>query len=49
MSKVLLIIDLQNDYFPDGKFPLWNTDAILKNIEIAIEKAISQDIPVIAI
>jgi len=22
----MLLIDLQNDYFPDGKFPLWNTD-----------------------
>ncbi len=49
MSKALLVIDLQNDYFPDGKFPLWNTDTILKNIEIAIEKAISQDVPVIVI
>ena len=49
MSKVLLVIDLQNDYFPDGKLPLWNTDTTLKNIEIAIEKAISQDVPVIVI
>ena len=49
MSKALLVIDLQNDYFPGGKFPLWNTDAILKNIEIAIGKAISQDVPVIVI
>ena len=49
MSKTLLVIDLQNDYFPDGKFPLWNTDTTLKNIEIAIEKATSQDVPVIVI
>ena len=49
MTKALLIIDLQNDYFPDGKFPLWNTETILRNIEIAIEKAIKQDVPVIVI
>lgn len=30
MNKTaLLVIDIQNDYFPDGKFPLWNTDKIL--------------------
>ena len=32
-----------------GNSHLWNTDAILKNIEIAIKKAISQDVPVIVI
>lgn len=35
--KSLLLIDLQNDYFPGGKFPLWNTEATL----IAIERAIA--------
>jgi nicotinamidase-related amidase len=28
MSKALLVIDVQNDYFPEGKFPLWNTHTI---------------------
>ncbi|MGL4868301.1 MAG: hypothetical protein ACRC4S_06610 [Cetobacterium sp.] len=32
MKKALLIIDLQNDYFPEGKFPLWNTETTLNNI-----------------
>lgn len=32
MKKALLIIDLQNDYFPQGKFPLWNTEVTLNNI-----------------
>lgn len=49
MTKALLVIDLQNDYFPGGKFPLWNTDAVLQNIEVAIGKANAQDIPVIHI
>jgi nicotinamidase-related amidase len=49
VKKALLVIDLQNDYFPGGKFPLWNTDAILQNIERAIAKANAQGIPVIHI
>ncbi len=49
MSKALLVIDLQNDYFPDGKFPLWDTDMVLQNTVSAIEKAMSQEIPVILI
>ena len=47
MTKVLLVIDLQNDYFPGGNFPLWNTDVVLQNIERAIGKANAQSIPVI--
>jgi len=39
MKKALLLIDLQNDYFPGGKFPLWNTDQTLKNILTAIAEA----------
>jgi len=38
-KRALIVIDLQNDYFPDGKFPLWNTEATLSNIELAIAKA----------
>ena len=49
MTKALLVIDLQNDYFPGGKFPLWNTEAVLQNIERAIEKANAQGIPVVII
>ena len=39
MKKALLLIDLQNDYFPGGKYPLWNTDATLNNIVRAIRAA----------
>jgi len=49
VTNALLVIDLQNDYFPGGKFPLWNTDAVLQNIVRAIEKANAQGIPVIHI
>ncbi|WP_428773918.1 cysteine hydrolase family protein [Vibrio sp.] len=45
--KALLIIDLQNDYFPNGKFPLWNTAVTLNNIKAAISNANAQGIPVI--
>lgn len=38
-KRALLVIDLQNDYFPGGKFPLWNTETTLNNIEIAIKRA----------
>ena len=49
MAKALLVIDLQNDYFSGGKFPLWNTEAVLQNIERAIERANARGIPVIHI
>lgn len=47
MKKALLVIDVQNDYFPEGKFPLWNTDAVLQNVEQAIGKANAQGMPVV--
>lgn len=49
MKKGLLVIDLQNDYFPEENFPLWNTDEVLNNVEKSIEKAKSKDIPVILV
>ena len=49
MKKALLLIDLQNDYFPDGKFPLWNTDVTLNNIVRAIRAAQDKGIPIIHI
>ena len=48
-QKALIVIDLQNDYFPEGKFPLWNTEQTLANIEAAISKAHEQNIPVIIV
>lgn len=48
MSRTaLLVIDLQNDYFPGGKYPLWNTEATLKNVKTAIAKALAQNMVII--
>jgi nicotinamidase-related amidase len=47
--KALLVIDLQNDYFPGGKFALWNTDATLHAIEGAIAAARAAGVPVVHI
>lgn len=49
MSKVLLVIDIQNDYFPGGKFPLWNAEAVLARVERAIGLAQGKGVPVILI
>ena len=50
MSKqALIVIDLQNDYFPDGKFPLWNAETTLNNVEAAMIKANTREIPVIIV
>ncbi|PCK31108.1 cysteine hydrolase family protein [Pseudoalteromonas piscicida] len=47
MNSALLVIDIQNDYFPEGLFPLWNTENTLTNINTAISKAAEQNIEVI--
>jgi nicotinamidase-related amidase len=39
MRTALLLIDLQNDYYPDGSFPLWNTENTTNAIESAIAAA----------
>lgn len=49
MKKALIVIDIQNEYFPNGKFTLWNTENTLINTEKAIEKANFNNIPVILI
>ncbi len=49
MSRALLVIDVQNDYFIGGNFPLWNTEAVLEKTLRAIEKAKAKGVPVIII
>ena len=48
-QRALIVIDLQNDYFADGKFPLWNTEAVLAQLESAIARARGQGVPVILV
>jgi nicotinamidase-related amidase len=48
-KRALIVIDLQNDYFPGGKFPLWNTEATLANVERAIATAGEKGIPVVIV
>lgn len=48
MTKpALIVIDVQNDYFANGAFPLWNVDAALAATVKAINAARSKGIPVI--
>ena len=39
MTAALLIIDVQNDYFPGGALPLWNAEATLDAVVDAIDRA----------
>ncbi len=49
MKEALLIIDVQNDYFMGGKYPLWNAEQVLEKIKIAIKKAHEKNIPIVLI
>lgn len=49
MNKALLVIDVQNDYFEGGRFPLWNTEQALTNTERAIRHATELGIPVVLV
>ena len=48
-NRALIVIDLQNDYFPGGQFPLWHADETLAAVEAAIARAQAADIPVVLI
>lgn len=50
MSRTaLLVIDPQNDYFTNGKFPLWHADEALKEMVSAIHAAKEQEAAVILV
>lgn len=48
-KQALLVIDLQNDYFPGGLFPLWNAERTLNTIESLIFNAQAKAISVILV
>ena len=47
--KTLLVIDIQNDYFPGGRFALWDADATLDRTLAAIALARAQAVPVVIV
>lgn len=47
--QALIVIDIQNDYFPEGRFALWEPDSTLERIEAAIGRARERKIPVILV
>ena len=48
MSKpALVVIDVQNDYFEGGAFPLWNAEPTLAATEQAVRKARAKGMPVV--
>lgn len=49
MGRALLLIDLQNDYFEGGAFPLWNTEPTVQSTVAAIARATELGIPVVHI
>lgn len=46
MSSALIIVDLQNDYFPGGAFPLHNVEEASKNATKVLEHARANNLPV---
>jgi nicotinamidase-related amidase len=49
VTKALLVIDVQNDYFAGGGFPLWDAEGTLERIEQAIAAARASAVPVILV
>jgi nicotinamidase-related amidase len=49
MSKALVVIDVQNDYFAEGGFPLWNAEATLDRVEAVMRRARAKGIPIVLV
>lgn len=45
----LIVIDIQNDYMPDGSFPLWQADSVTERAAAAISRAVAAEMPVILV
>ena len=48
-TPALVVIDVQNDYFPSGAFPLWAPDAALEATVRAIAHARTRGVPVVLV
>ncbi len=49
MGTALVVIDIQNDYFPGGAYPLWNAEQTLQNVVTAVNRATSAGVPVVLV
>lgn len=49
MTKALIVIDVQNDYFAEGAFPLWNAEETLGAILKAVARAYAANVPVVLV
>jgi nicotinamidase-related amidase len=49
MTRALIIIDIQNDYFPGGKAELVNTDKACGNAKLLLEHFRKNNLPVVHI
>lgn len=49
MTAALLVIDIQNDYFANGAYPLWNVEATLEATLAAIARAQARNEPVVLV
>lgn len=49
MTQALLVIDLQNDYFDGGQYPLWKADETAQHIAQAMSAAQRKGIPCVLI
>lgn len=48
-QAALIVIDVQNDYFPTGAYPLHDTHAVLERTVQAVRSAQAQGLPVVLV
>lgn len=48
-QPALIVIDIQNDYFPTGAYPLHDTKAVLERTAQAVRRAQAQGVPVVLV
>ena len=48
-QPALIVIDIQNDYFPTGAYPLHDTEAVLERTAQAVRRAQAQGVPVVLV